>query len=462
MSSETIPTQGPADSRRAELASLRIHRTEDPAPRRRDGSSLGTQLFWFFSILLAAGAGYLAASQLPGRAAEIELVRAHSAASAAAGSLTATGYLQAKRRTSIGFKMSGRLTERLVDEGDKVKAGQVLARLDSREQAAAVARQQGALDQARAAAAEMEAGFRKEEIGKARWTLDQAKANQVKADQDLERLRGLFARKAAAKSQLEEDEAAARAARAAVETARQQLEMMTAGMRPEQIAAARANVKQQEALLDLAKTQFEECVLKAPFGGTILEKHVEQGSMLMFGGPPGGSSNAAEVFTLADLSELEAEIDIAEASLSQVHEGQPAEIVADAVPDKKYSGTLSKVMPRANRQKAVVPVKVRVASPDERLRPDMSVKVSFLEQKVEKQKGPPPLYIPRAAVRDKGGAKVVYLVRDGQVQLHVVELGKEQGAEIEVLRGLSPGDAMVANPSPDLAEGSKVHEKGQM
>ncbi|MBI4865946.1 MAG: efflux RND transporter periplasmic adaptor subunit [Candidatus Wallbacteria bacterium] len=232
-------------------------------------------------------------------------------------------------------------------------------------------------------------------------------------------------------------------------------------MRPEQIAAARAQVKQAEALLDLTRTQLDETELRAPFPGTILEKRVEQGAMLLFGGPPGASSNAAEVFTLADLSEMEAEVDIAEASLFQVKEGQPAEVLADAVPDRKYTGTVSKVLPRANRQKAIVPVKVRLADPDEQLRPDMSVKVSFLEKKAEPRQGPAPLRIPSAAVRDRGGAKVVFLVREGRTELRVVELGKEQGSEVEVLRGLAQGDPIVANPGPDLAEGARVQEKTQ-
>lgn len=450
-----------AESRRADLASLRIARVDESSSANRKGASRWGQLFWLMSVVLAAAAGYVCAGQSGRSAATVDIVRVRAATAAPVGSLTATGYLQALRRTSIGFKMSGRLSERLVDEGDRVRAGQVLARLECREQKAALARQQAALDQARAALAELEAGFRKEEIEKARWALDEALAAQVRADQDLVRARDLYARKAAAKSALDEGEAASRGAKAAVEGARHQLEMMRSGMRPEQIAAARAQVKQAEALLDLTRTQLDETELRAPFPGTILEKRVEQGAMLLFGGPPGASSNAAEVFTLADLSEMEAEVDIAEASLFQVKEGQPAEVLADAVPDRKYTGTVSKVLPRANRQKAIVPVKVRLADPDEQLRPDMSVKVSFLEKKAEPRQGPAPLRIPSAAVRDRGGAKVVFLVREGRTELRVVELGKEQGSEVEVLRGLAQGDPIVANPGPDLAEGARVQEKTQ-
>ncbi|MBI2942792.1 MAG: efflux RND transporter periplasmic adaptor subunit [Candidatus Wallbacteria bacterium] len=450
-----------AESRRADLASLRIARVDESSSANRKGASRWGQLFWLISVVLAAAAGYVCAGQSGRSAATVDIVRVRAATAAPVGSLTATGYLQALRRTSIGFKMSGRLSERLVDEGDRVRAGQVLARLECREQKAALARQQAALDQARAALAELEAGFRKEEIEKARWALDEALAAQVRADQDLVRARDLYARKAAAKSALDEGEAASRGAKAAVEGARHQLEMMRSGMRPEQIAAARAQVKQAEAMLEMANTQLDECSLRAPFDATILEKFAEEGSTLLFGGPPGSGSSAA-VFAVADLANLEAEVDIAEASLSQVREGQPAEISADAIPDRKYTGVLSKVLPRANRQKAIVPVKVRVTENDPRLRPDLSVKVTFMEQKTEQRDAAQPaLRVPLSAVLDRSGAKAVFLVQDGVAKLRVIEAGKAAGDSVEVLGGLSAGDAVVARVPPDLADGAKVKVKGQ-
>lgn len=458
-SQETATGDSATDTRRAELASLRIHRVDEAAARGGGGLTWFSLFLWLLSVLGAGGAGWAAASRSPTAVQEIEIFRVRSAHAAPAGQLTATGYLQATRRTSVGFKTSGRMLERLVDEGDRVKAGQVLARLEAREQGAAVRRFEAALAASTAALAELEAGFRKEEVGKARWALDQAVASRVKAEQDLARARDLMARKAAFRSQLDEAEAAARGAKAAVETARQQLEMMNAGARPEQIDAARAQVKQSDALLELARTQASETELKAPFDGTILEKHAEVGTMLMFGGPPGGSANAAEIFTLADLSELEAEVDIAEASLAQVTEGQPAEVVADAIPDRRFAGIVTKVLPRANRQKAIVPVKVRITGPDARLRPDLSVKVSFLERKAEESKAPPAPKIPLAALQERGGAKVVFLVQEGELRLRVVEAGKADGGEVEIVKGLAPGDAVAARPAADWVEGRRVKEK---
>jgi HlyD family secretion protein len=375
-----------------------------------------------------------------------------------ASTLSATGYLQAVRKATIGFKLSGRLLERNVDEGDRVEAGQLLARLDSSEQRAAVLRQEGFLEATRAALAELTSGFRQEEIAKASSALEEARANRLRAEQELQRVRSLQSRKAASRSQLDDAEALANAARAAAEAARQQYSLMKRGPRVEHLDAARAQVKQAEAMLSLAKTQLAETELRAPFAGVILQRNADVGSMLMFGGIPGTASSAAEVFTLADLSEMEAEVDIAESSVSQVRQGQPAEFSADAVPDRKYRGVVSKVLPRANRQKAIVPVRVRVLDPDARLRPELSVKVTFLERARETASGPTPLRIPRSAVVQRAGLPAVFVLDGGRLHLRTVALGPASGAQAELTTGISPGEAIVVHPGPDTADGQLAAE----
>ncbi len=454
-----IPRQPPSpDSRRAELASLRIPRGEESAPARREGPSTTGKLTWLFSVALAGAAGYLAAGQMTPPVPAFEVIRPVDPVAEPAGTLSATGYLQAVRKATIGFKMSGRLLERKADEGDRVAAGQLLARLDSSEQRAAVLRQEGVLEAGRAALAELTAGFRQEEIAKAASALEEARANRLRAERELRRVRDLHGKKAASRSQFDDAEALAMAARAAADAAGQQHSLMKRGPRAEQLDAARAQVKQAEALLSLARTQFQETELRAPFAGVILQKNADIGSMLMFGGLPGSASSAAEVFTLADLSEMEAEVDIAESSVSQVREGQPAELAADAVPDRKYRGVVSKVLPRANRQKAIVPVRVRVLDPDSRLRPDLSVKVTFLERARVTPQGPPRLQLPRTAVVQRAGTPVVFVLEGGRLHARAVALGPASGAQAEITTGLAPGEAVVLHPGPDVADGQPATE----
>ncbi len=441
------------ETRRADLASLKIRHRDGPV---REGSTLAGKLVWLLSVVAAAAGGYLAAGHFPaGGPTEVATFRVLGGAAPPAGTLTATGYLQARKRASIGFKISGRLSERLVEEGDQVKAGDVLARMDDREQRAAVDQYASALDAAKAALAELKAGFRKEEVGKAGSSLDQARANRIRAEQDLERIESLHARNAAIGSSLDEARAIALSARAAEATARHQLDMMKAGSRPEQVQAAAARARQAEAMLALARTQLVETALRAPFDGTILEKHAEVGATLLFGGPP-GTGSAAHVFTFADLTDMEAEIDIAESSLSRIQTGQLAEIVADAIPDRKYQGRLTKILPVANRQKAIVPVRVRVLETDKRLLPDMSVKVTFLEKQEKAADTNQSPRIPVAAVFDRAGARAVYLVRNGKLKLKVVTLGEVRGDQVEVTGGLTSGDRIVQAPAPAMSDGMEV------
>jgi HlyD family secretion protein len=436
------------------LGALRI----DPA--RKAGAHGGRRRVG--GVLLAAagvaGGLGLAASRLVGGAAEVEVGRAiRQDPALAATVLTVGGYIIPHRKIDLSPKITGRVEWIGVERGDRVTAGTVLVRLDQAEHKAALAQAQAALALARARLRELEAGSRREEIEQARANVEQAESNLANARLNLDRLRLLWDDGAVARQLVDNARNQFEVALAQLKAAQQAYDMARTGPRPEQIEQARAQVALAQAALAQANSALENTVIRAPEGGTVLERLVQVGETVT-SGFIGGRGAKSAILSMANLHELDVELDVNQNDVGKLRLGQPAVVIADAYPDRKYRGTLSEIAPEANRQKATLQVKVRIAEPDEWLRPEMNAKVLF-QDPARPGGARPRVLVPKDAVGSSGGAPMVFLVRNGQAVARRVKTGAESGGLVEVLDGLQGGEDVVTSGLDSLRDGQKVKVK---
>jgi len=371
--------------------------------------------------------------------------------------LTAGGYIIPRHRIDIASKLSGQVEEVLFEKGDVVKAGQVLARLDDREIRAQLSQARANRQATQARLDEVVTGSRPQELQRAQATLEQAEANLRTSKLNLDRARqlnqtGVWSKQALDDAQNNYDVAAAQA-----KVARENYELTRIGPRKEQIELFRAQVAEADATIRWWETQLEYTVIRAPVDGTILDRGVEKGEMLTTGFF-GGRGPKPGLGSLADLKELEVELDINEADISRVHSGQECTVSPDSYPDRKYKARVREIAPEANRQKATIQVKVAVESPDKYLRPETNAKVNFLEESkpsaVEDR-----ILIPKSAVADSQGASSVYLIKDGRAARQSIKTSKELGGQIEVVSGLVGGEQLIVRGLEGITDGERVTVK---
>lgn len=402
------------DDLKGDLASLRIERAESHRSPWR------WPLLLFIPVIVGLLFLYGLRARQAWSAVEVEVVRpavAASGAAPAAGTpiLTASGYVVARRKAVVSAKIQGRLSDLRVEEGSEVREGQVIARLES---------------------AEYEA------------TVQQAKAGVVRAEADL------------AESQ--------RQFRLAEDLAKQQI------LAQDQLDASISKVRLGEAALQQAKAQvalneaqLANTFIRAPFTGVVLKKMAEVGESVA-PIPPGVniSTSSGAIVALADLATLEVEADVNESNVGKLGDAQPAEVTAEAFPDRKYKAVLRQVIPTADRTKATVQVKVTILDKDKDLRPEMSARVTFTEATkaaavapTETTPAPRVLTVPRGAVVTKDGRSVVFEVREDRAHVRPVTTGAERNGQIVVREGLAGGEALVASPTETLKDGDRVKVK---
>jgi HlyD family secretion protein len=242
-----------------------------------------------------------------------------------------------------------------------------------------------------------------------------------------------------------------------VESARQSSAMTDIGPRAEEIRAAAAQVQQMKAAHDYALTQLAATEIKAPIAGTVLQRIVERGEMVS---PSafGGSGARTSVVDLADLNDLQVEIDISQTDFARLKMGQRAEIIPEAFPNLRYSGYIAEIAPEANRAKSTVQVKVKVENPNEQLRPEMSARVNFLSDKAAsvENKSASRVLVPKAAVVRKDGTAFVFVVKGTKVEQRVIRTGDEVGDSFLVLDGLSGSESVAVAGVDKLRDGDRV------
>jgi len=442
----------------SELKSLRIDRSK----KRRDEPSPWATRFIIAGILLfiLLGAARFIYARL-NAATDVDIVRVRSAAAAPGGEgnviLNATGYIVAAHKIELAAKVIGKVAWIGVEKADKVKAGQVLVRLEDDEYRANVLSAQGNLEMLKAKLAEAEHGSRPEEIAKAKADLDQARADQENARVSLERTRGLVHDKISAQQTLDDAQARYDSAVAKVASLDRAYELVKLGPRQEEIDALKAQVDQARGTLDYAQVQLDNTVIRAPIDGTILERNVEQGEFVTTGFV-GDKGAKGYVVSLANLRDLQVELDINQNDFAKLGSKQPGVVTTDAYPDRKYEGAITEISPEANRQKATVQVKVKILEPDDYLRPEMNASVAFYSPEkpgAAHTESKPLVTVPTSAVRD--GA--VFEVVGGKALLKTVKVAGTTSQGVEVTEGLIGGEDVIVNPPTSLKDGQKVRPK---
>jgi HlyD family secretion protein len=449
-----------------DLQKLRINK--EHKAKRSQGSSLP----WIIILILLLGGGAAAFYQVrfAHAATPVETMRvrmpeatpANTAGTAESQSgdlviLNATGYIIAAHKIEVASKVIGRVAWVGAEMGDKVEKGQVLVKLEDTEYAARVTQAKGQLDNSKARLAELQAGSRPQEIASAAAQLEQAKIDLETAQRNFKRLNEIRNTRSIAQPEIDDAESMIKTRTQQVEGMTQQLDMIKAGPRKEEIDAQAATVSQLEGNLAMATDDLNNTIIRAPITSTILERNVEVGEFVT-NGFVGDRGAKGYVVSIADMNDLLVELDISQNDFAKVSQDQPCWITTDAYPDRKYNGSVERISPLANRQKATILVRVRVLKPDALLRPDMNATVSFLSQAKPAgtsatQAATPLLRIPPSALR----AGAVFVVEDGKAVRRQVTPGMTAvNGDIEIRKGLIGGEDLILNPPEKLQDGDKV------
>lgn len=372
--------------------------------------------------------------------------------------LTASGYIVPQRRAILGAKSPRKITERFVGEGDRVEAGQVLARLDHVDVDARMLQAKAgvAASEALVERSIMAVSRAEQELAESKTRVIEARAKRDGDTRELARYREAEKAGAGVRKDRELAETALAVSEAGLASAEQRVKTaeLTIEWLKKELEAARAELNVKKAEIQVAESAVEDTIIRAPFAGVILLKQAEVGEAVSPGVVSGQVTSGA-IFQLADFDTLEAEVDVNEINVSRVREGQPAEIQVDAIPDRTLRGEVRLLMPGANRQKATVAAKITLIDKDPRLKPDMGCKVTFLREAAA-TRGAPKLLVPATAVRREGGSRVVYVVQNGIARRRDVEVGNVSGERIEIRSGLREGEEVLTSGGLEIRDGAPV------
>lgn len=330
--------------------------------------------------------------------------------------LNASGYVTARRQATVSSKVTGKVTDIFIEEGMQVKAGQELARLD-----AAYASRSHALARAEAAAAAS--------------ALEETRVRIREAQLDYDRAERLARSEISSRADLDR-------ARAQLDAARARLAAQT-----DQLATAQRSV-------DLQSQSVEDTIIRAPFDGIVVSKDAQPGEMISPVSAGGGFTRTG-ICTIVDMSSLEIEVDVNEAYINRVHPNQRVEAVLDAYPDWKIPAHVITAVPTADRQKATVKVRIAFDQRDQRVLPDMGVKVSFITDEPAAAQTEL-IEVPKTAVRRDGEQDIVFVVNDGKAERRAVRVAATQGDVTRLSSGVRGGENVVIEAPAELTDGVKV------
>jgi HlyD family secretion protein len=449
------------DIRHEQLQNLRIDRSQ----RNQGGAPTSwarRTIIGGIILIVLLGIAAMAYRWLMPDVPEVEVVRAAAENADVPGLvLSASGYIVPHHKINVNSKVTGRVAWIGVEKGDRVKEGQILVRLEDDEFRAQVEQAKGLVENAKAWLQELQNGSRPEEILQAQHNLDEARATLANDRITLDRTQGLVAKGVLSK-QLKDD-AAARfdADQQRVNSLEQMYRLVQIGPRPEEIARAKGALQQMQGQLAFAASQQAATEIRAPVSGTILERTAEKGELITAqfasaaeGGPVGS------VVSLADLKDLQVELDIAQDDFAKLSSRQKGIVSTDAFPDRKYDGAIAEISPEANRQKATVQVKVQILNPDEYLRPEMNATVKFLSDAnagvATKSSG---IFVPSVAMRERNGKKFVFVVLGGRAVTREVRV-KSTRTNGCLVEGLTGGEDLITAGPVNLQDGDRVKVKG--
>src|SRR5258708_834753 len=393
-----------ATTRNHELETLRIERPQEQ-PRRKRSRLISIAMVMVLATVLGA-AGYVIYAKTIGQPPTVQTMMIVARTDGKSSVLlTGPRYIITRHKyITIGTKILGQILEEPIEEGQHIKTGYALARNDDRDY-------QAQLRQAIA-------------------IRDVAQANLHLLQNKADRARHLITSGAISTDDFETAITAAE--------------------------VAQAELERDEAAVDYAKFNVNQCVITSPINGIVLKKYRELGDTINFGGQIQAGGGATDIAQLADTDDMRAEVDINEADIAKVGIGSPVVVALDSYPDKKFDAALVKVYPPAHRQKGAGQITVQIARPDlQIIKPEMSAKVSFLENQPAATQQPR-ITVPKAAVRIDEGETYVWTVRKCVVQRVGIVRGQETETGIEIKQGLNDGDVVVVSPQAKLANGRKV------
>ncbi len=395
------------------LEDLRIDRAP-PARGKPKAAPIAVAL-----LLMAIGGGLIWWLNRP-KAALVRTLLVQAPASSGGGDktlLNASGYVTARREATVASKVTGKVIEVLVEEGMKVEAGQVLARIDASNVETSL----------RLAEAQAES---------ARKSLDETRATLAQAEREFQRITKLAASNVASASELDRSEAEAKSLKARLE--RQQ-----------------ADVAVADRQVGLWKQQLDDTIIRAPFAGIVTSKNAQPGEIIS--PMSAGGFTRTGICTIVDMSSLEIEVDVNESYINRVKSGQPVEATLDSYPDWHIPAKVIAIIPTADRQKATVKVRVGFEKLDPRILPHMSVKVAF-QTVGEAKVANPNITIPKSAVHQHDGRDVVWVVRDSRAERRPVTVVEARGDEVTISAGLSGGERVVVEGADNLSDRARVTE----
>jgi RND family efflux transporter MFP subunit len=397
-----VSTEAPKGPNIRELESLRIARSAAP----KKPSRLVPAAITLVVVAVIGAAGYAVYQRTLGRPPEVQTAIVTVKQAGQAGTvLTGSGYIVTDHKyIVIGTKILGQIVEEPIEEGQRVKKGDLLARIDDRDY-------QAQLKQAYA-------------------DRDLAAANVVLKRARAERLRTLYQQGVESKDALDDAE--------------------------NQLSVAEADLKKSDGEIEFAKFNVSQTVITSPINGVVLQKYRELGDTINYGGEIQAGGGATDIAQLADLSDLRCEVDINESDIAKVKMGTPATVILDAYPDDPFPAQVVKIYPEADRQKGTVKVEVRVLQPDLKvIKPEMSAKVTF--QSIMTQTAAAPMVlVPKKAIVTEGSASSVWVVRGDTVHQVPVVVGREFQEGVEVKQGLSGGEMVIVVPPATIKDGQEV------
>lgn len=401
------------------LSQLRIDRNAAPPPRAANRGRWPVIVGVMVAVVALAAWWFTREPPLAVKTAAAQPQTATGGASASSV-LDASGYVTARRIATVSSKITGKVLEVLIEEGQKVKEGDILARLEPTDADA----------QRDLSAAQLEA---------ARSDVVRAAAQLKLAEQNLVRSRDMAARQLIAAASLDQAQAERDALAAQLQSARSNLQVATEAL----------------ALSDIG---VDNTVVRAPFDGVVTVKAAQPGEIISPMSAGGGFTRTG-IGTVVDMDSLEIQVDVNEAFIGRVKAGQKVEAVLNAYPDWRIPAEVIAIVPTADRSKATVKVRIGFKEKDERVVPDMGVRVSFLEEEKPAAANTPVITgvtVPAEAVVQRDGRTVAFVVKDGRAGQREIEAGDARDGQRRITRGLAVGEQVVLSPPAELLDGGKV------
>jgi len=414
----------PPKNLKPDLSSLRIS-------EGKRSNSRSSRWIWVVLVILVLGLAGGATFAYRNRKVEVEVTTATKPATGPAGVLNASGYVTPRRRATIAAKITGRVTGVFFDEGTRVTEGQLLATLDDSDARRALDSAKADRDSSQAAILDLQVQLKNAEI-------------------ELHRTQQLV------KDGVSTQEALDSA-------------VMTADSLRAKIDLAKKQVLASDARINEAQQAVDNCTIRAPFAGIVVSKDAQIGEMVSPVSAGGGFTRTG-IATIVDLHSNEFEVDVSEAYISRVFDGQAVNAVLDAYPDWTIPAKVRTVIPTADRQKATVKVRISITEPnhrtlmdpakDTRILPDMGVKVTFLENEpkpgIKKKESAAVAMVPQKAIRQDNTSKYVFVVNGDTLERRAVTTGEARGSDVEILAGLQPAATVVVGGPDSLHDGQSV------